>query len=74
MVIEACMCKEGCGVAHSHTPARVRLKKGERIIQVNARDAELNPDWEVIEKIPSYIVVWVDWRAVAKELMRAEVE
>lgn len=76
MVIIACKCPEGFGLAHTHIPKQFVFKRhnSEIEITIDQYTADMNAkglmeDWSQIGAIPEHIKVWIDWKAVARSLM-----
>lgn len=56
MVIEACYCGDGFGLAHSH-------------IYENPTLAKLDQVYRPVDS--GWVQIWIDWRHLAKNLMQA---
>lgn len=75
MVITACQCDEAYGLPHTHTPKRYVFRSPQgREFSIDEDTARLNRMWEnhgfeLIATREEGLSVWIDWKAVAKDLM-----
>jgi hypothetical protein len=76
VVLEACQCEEGLGLAHSHAEERVHCRSADdfdvvgKTFTIPLSMYEMNRDTLVeISREPACIHIWIDWRSVAKVLL-----
>ncbi len=69
MIEICCQCEEGMGLFHLHrTWRRIRSERDGRVFELNEMFLE-QPGYTVLAK-EDYIVLAVDWRKVAEDLIR----
>ncbi len=75
MIVYACMCEEGLGVAHNHVEAQVvcrnkitsmEFKMPQSNLDLNGGD--FGDHIELLDTEPPSVRIWVNWKDVARGL------